>query len=180
MRHRAPTGVEVAPESKEDLNLTQVEVVPGSTVLRAELYAPGGENKGFSSGGGSQTRNLLFIDPSQNTAHWLLPDNQHVIVEKSDVTDEKDQITKRLIGTIVLVKSRNEDDPATGDLLLVDADAKRTTEIARDVSSLHLATLDRNELIVVYERAGHFVVSAFEPGSLAKKREQNVEIPALK
>ena len=133
-----------------------------------------------SAGRGSETRNLLFIDPSQNTAHWLLPDNQHVITYKSDITDEKDPTTKRLVATVILVEPHGQDHESTGELLLVNPDGRRTAEIAKDVSDIRLAALDHDEMIVIFERAGHFVLSAFDPGSLTKKREQNIEIPQLK
>ena len=182
MRHNAPTGVEVAPESKEDLTLGHTEVVPGSGVLHADLYVPGGESKGFSSGGrSSETRNILFIDPGQKAAHWLLPDNEHVIAEKTDISDEKDPLTKRIIATVVFVKPPSQDDePLTGQLLLIDTDGKRTTEIATDVADLHLATMNDDKLIVIYERDKRLVLATFDPRSLSKKSEQNVEIPQLK
>src|SRR5215510_10907408 len=78
-RRNAETGVQVATEPRVDLILGRAEPVPGSAVLRANLTVSRG-SAGFSSGGYSETRNILFIDPTQKAAHWLLPDNDHVIL----------------------------------------------------------------------------------------------------
>src|SRR5437764_431690 len=56
----------VQPGSNERLSLGHAELIPGSTVLRADLFA--GHDTGFSSGKGFETRNILFIDPSEKAA----------------------------------------------------------------------------------------------------------------
>src|SRR6266568_2141857 len=61
MRRNAQAGVPVA-EEKTDLTLGRAELVPGSTVLRADLFVSRG-GAGFSSGGYNETRNILFINP---------------------------------------------------------------------------------------------------------------------
>jgi hypothetical protein len=56
--------------------LGRAEIVPGTGVMRAVLSVDGeGTGKGFgSSGGSTETRNILFIEGGQKAAHWLLPD----------------------------------------------------------------------------------------------------------
>jgi len=68
----------VAADSDAHLSLGRVSVVAGTSVMRAELSRER-EGKGFSSGGYSETRNALFIEPDQKEARWLLPDNNHIV-----------------------------------------------------------------------------------------------------
>jgi hypothetical protein len=105
----AKAGIPVAAaDSNIHLLLGRASVVIGTDVMRADLTLSRG-GAGFSSGGGYvETRNVLFIEPGQKEARWLLPDNDHVISESSDITDRIDANTKRMIATAVLVK------PATG------------------------------------------------------------------
>jgi hypothetical protein len=76
------------------LFLGQASVVPGSSFMRADLllHHDGG---GFSSGGYADTRNVLFIDPGEKNARWLLPDDKSIIVESSDVMANDDQSKSR-------------------------------------------------------------------------------------
>jgi hypothetical protein len=37
-----------------------------------------------------------------------------------------------------------------------------------------------SEIVVIYERNNRLVTQAYDPASLARKREQEIEIPALK
>jgi len=85
------------------LSLGRASVVAGTDVLRADLSLNRG-GEGFSSGGYTETRNILFIEPGQKAARWLLPDNDYVIGQSSDVTDETDRNARRMIASAVLVK----------------------------------------------------------------------------
>lgn len=166
-REGIPVG---AQESNEHLSLQRAVLVPGTSVMRADLVV-NREGKGFSSGGYNETRNILFIDPNQKEAHWLLPDNHHVISETSDVTDERDPRTKRAIATVVLVKlESNRPETVDGKLLLFDPSGTRTVEVSNDVREFHVASLVGDDLTVLYERERRFVLAAFDPASLAKKR----------
>ena len=107
---------------------------------------------GFSSGGYNESRNVLFIDPSEKTAHWLLPDNDHVIAQRSDVKDEKDPMRQPVIATAVLVKPRSDQPEfANGKLLLFDANGRNTVEVANDVRDLHVAILNEDGVTLLYE-----------------------------
>src|SRR5436190_12525266 len=82
-------------------------------------------------GGYSETRNILFINPAQKTAYWLLPDNDHIIEERSDVKDEKDPTREGILATAVLVKPHtDQSESATGRLLVFDASGKNIVEVA--------------------------------------------------
>jgi hypothetical protein len=180
MHRNAEAGVPVAAEGRPDLTLGHAELVPGSTVLRADLFVSRG-GAGFSSGGYNESRNILFIDPTKKEAHWLLPDNDHVIAERSDVKDEKDSRREPLIATAVLVKTRSDQlESATGRLLLFDPNGTNTIEVATGVRDIHVSTLNGAEVNLLYEHNRHLVSAAFDSSSLAKKREQEIEIPQLK
>lgn len=100
------TGPAEGKESSAPLTLGRATAVKGTNIMRAELRSPGSEGKGFSSGGSaSETRNVLFIEPGEKSGRWLLPDNDHVISEITDLTDDKNSMTERVMATAALIKS---------------------------------------------------------------------------
>lgn len=163
------------------LFLGQASVVAGSHFMRADLmlHHDGG---GFSSGGYSETRNVLLIDPDEKDARWLLPDDDHVIVESSNVVaNEDDAKSKRTVATVVLVKRAGGDlQTEKGRLLLVGPSGKELVEVSDGVRALHVAALSGQHVTVLYERDRQLVVAAFDASSLAKQREQIMGIPPLK
>jgi hypothetical protein len=174
-------GIPVA-DSKvhADLQLSRVSVVQGTDVMRADLQRHLGEAK-FSSGYGSETRNILFIVPGEKTARWLLPDNDHLIADTSDIKEAKAREAGRVIATAVLVKSPGEPpESATGKLLLFDPSGKTIVEVANNVREIHLASLSGSELNILYERNRHLVQAAFDSQSISKLREIEVDVPQLK
>jgi hypothetical protein len=162
------------------LSLGRASVVAGTDVLRADLSLNRG-GEGFSSGGYTETRNILFIEPGQKAARWLLPDNDYVIGQSSDVTDETDRNARRMIASAVLVKpTAGSPETAAGRLLLFDPPGRKVVEVASNVREIHLASLSGGELIILYERDRRLVLATFDPGSLAKHREQEIDVPQLK
>jgi hypothetical protein len=150
-------------------------------MMRAELvvYRSGA---GFSSGGYSEIRNILFVEPGETAARWLLSDHDHVIAENSDVVKHEDEPkTSSTVATAVLVKKRNPDLEATdGRLLLFDPSGRTVVEVADGVRRMHAATLLRDDVAVLFERDRRLVLVTFDPKSLAKRREQQMEVPQLK
>lgn len=178
----AEAGIPVAAaaDTTAHFSLGRASVIAGTNVMRADLSVDRG-GKGFSNGGYSETRNILFIEPDQKEAHWLLPDNDHIVSDNSDITEGTDRISKRLIATGVLVKSTKGSPETTGGrLLLFDASGRKIVEVASDVRELHLTALTGGELIMLFERNRRLVVAAFEPGSLTKRREQEIVVPQPK
>ena len=179
-RHEAQRSVQVAAEPRTDLILEHAESVSGSSVLRADLSVSGGEGK-FSSGGYSETRNILFIDPDQKNARWLLPDNKHVIEQRSDIKDDLGEAKEKLLATAALIEAESSQTaPSTNRLVLFDASGRTLVEVASEVSDLQLATLSGKEIVLLYERNRHLVRSTFDPSSLVKRSEQQIEVPQLK
>jgi hypothetical protein len=178
IRRNAQAGVQLGtPEARDQLSLERASVVPGSSVMRANLVV-NRVGKGLRCSGYNETRNILFIDPNQKEGHWLLPDNDHVIVENSGITDEKDPRLRRTVATAALVKPQStQPEMVDGKLLLFDNKAGNVVEVANDARDLHVATLNNGELILLYERNRRLVLAAFEPNSLAKKREQEIQVP---
>jgi hypothetical protein len=161
------------------LFLGQASTVAGSRVMRAELllHEYGG---GFSSGGYSETRNILFIDPVADAPRWLLPDDDHVITEHSDVmAPEHDDTAKRLVCTVALVKAREGDrQVSTGRLLLFGPAGMPLVEVAVGVRALHLASLSGEQVTVLYERDRQLFVATFDT-ALVKQNEQMMTVPPL-
>jgi hypothetical protein len=183
LRARDPeTGVVVPPTaSGEHLQLGRASILAGTDVMRADLTSESAR-EGFSSGGSSEIRNILFIDPSQKSAHWLLADNNQVISDVSDITDEETaRRPKRLFATVLLVKQRTASrEDSVGRLLLLDPRGKNVVEVSGNVSDIELAALSGDAVTVLYERNRRFVLTRFNPESLAKLTEQEIDVPELK
>jgi hypothetical protein len=177
----AEAGIAVSgTNAKSDLVLSRASVVEGTQVMRAELQRFPGEAK-FSSGYSSETRNILFIEPGQKAAHWLLTDNDHIVVDSSDITDQKEPNEKRVVVTAVLVKSATESpENAVGKLLLFDPPGKRIVEVADHVRTIQVASIKGGELSILYERNKRLFLDVFDPQSIGKLREQEIEVPQLK
>lgn len=177
----AQAGIAVAgPLAKLDLVLSRACIVEGTQVMRAELQRFPGEVK-FSSGYSSETRNILFIEPGQKAAHWLLPENDHIVVDTSDIAAQREPNEKRVIATAVLVKSASESpENATGKLLLFDPPGKRIVEVADHVRTIQVASISGGELSILYERDRRLFLDVFDPQSIVKLREQEIEVPQLK
>jgi hypothetical protein len=179
----AEAGIAVAgSDTKSDLVLSRASIVAGTQVMRAELQRYPGEVK-FSSGSGynSETRNILFIEPDQKTAHWLLPDNDHVVLDSSDITEQKDSNKNRVVVTAVLVKPvTTSPESATGKLLLFDPPGTKIVEVADHVRTIQVASIEGGELRVLYEREKRLFLDVFDSHSIAKLREQEIEVPQLK
>jgi hypothetical protein len=178
----AEAGIPVAAaaDSNAQLSLGRASLVKGTNIMRADLSLDRG-GKGFSSGGYSETRNILFIEPDKKEGRWLLPDNDHIVSENSDITEGEDRSTKRVIATVALVKSATgSPETAGGRLLLFDPSGQKIIEVANDVRELHLASLSAGQLTVLFERNRHLVVATFDPASLAKRAEQEINVPQPK
>lgn len=158
------------------LSLGHASVVVGTNVMRANLSLNRG-GAGFSSGGYTETRNILFIEPGQNVARWLLPDNDHIISDCSDIKEETEGNAKRIVATAVLVNSTIGSEAAAGRLLLFDPSGKRIVEVATNAREIHLTSLSGNDLTILYERNRRLVLAAFDPRSLAKRGEQEIDVP---
>jgi hypothetical protein len=184
--------VQAPPGSQESFNLGQAELIPGTTVFRANLSV--NREGGFGSDGkGSyfETRNILFIDPSEKAARWLLPDTNHVIEDATDIGAPstgppglRENIRarpKKTVAILTYVKAKREHwRDFSGELLLSDSTGRHVSEIADEVKDVQVAMLLGSEIVVIYERNNRLVTQAYDPASLARKREQEIEIPALK
>jgi hypothetical protein len=168
-------------DPKADLVLSSASFVPGTQVMRAELQRNDGAR--FSSGGSGEyreTRNILFIEPGQKTAHWLLPDNDHVI-DTTDIEETKQPNGERVVATAALVKSPSPSpEIATGKLLLFDPPGRKVVAVADGVRAIQIASLSGDELNLLYERDKRLFLDVFDAQSITKLREQEIEIPPVK
>jgi hypothetical protein len=95
--------------------------------------------------------------------------------------DDTDRKAKRVIATAVLVTpTTSPTQITTGKLLLFDPPGRKVVEVANNVRDIHLASLSSGEVTILYERERRLVLSAFDPGSLTKRREQEIDVPQLK
>jgi hypothetical protein len=182
MKRESEAGLAVAdPQADPRLSLAPAILLSGTQVMRAPLmlYRGGG---GFSSGGYSETRNFLFVERGDKTARWLLPDNQHVISDNSDiVVDEDDPKAKHILASAALVKPATDQlDVAKGKLLLFDPAGKRIVEVADGVRKIHVASVVNGEVSLLYERDRRLVLARYDGASLTKLGEEQIDVPQLK
>lgn len=181
-RGEATTGpVVVSDGGGPDLVLRRAGVVEGTDVMRAELvvYLPGA---GFSSGGNTEVRNILFVGAGESTARWLLPDHGHVIAEQQDVHSPDEEPRKnRTVATVVLVKKQGTAmETVEGRLLLFDPSGRNIVEVANGVRTMHAAAISDDEVTVLFERDRRLHLARFTPVSLARLHEQAIDVPQLK
>jgi hypothetical protein len=181
LRREAETGPLPAAVGDPRLFLGQASLVQGTMVMRADLLLHQ-EGGGFSSSGYAETRNVLFVDPTETDARWLLPDDKHVIVEHSDVIKkEPDNQAGRTVATVALVKAVDVDrQTGKGRLLLFGPSGRPLTEVADGVRAMHVAQLSGDQITVLYERDRQLVVAMFDVATLGKRREQVLSVPVLK
>ena len=170
-------------DSGKRLSLSQMTHVAGSNVIRQELVERDASAAFSSSGGYGQTRNFLFVDTKAGAARWLLPDDDHVVTEHSDVETRRQAREPALVvGTFALVKESGPDVEASGGkLLLFDPTGLNVHEVSAGVRDLQAATIDQDGMLaVLFERDRKYVLAFFDPVSLEKKHEQELGVPVLK
>ena len=185
-RRETPSGVTVeeplaGKDSSTPLILGRATAVKGTNILSADLLASRATGKRFGSDGDStNVRNVLFIEPGEKSGRWLLPDNSHVISDSNEITDGTGSATERALATVALVKAANDADDVPGKLVLYGPSGKNVVEVAKNVARVHLASFSGGELTILYERNRRFVLAEFNPNSLAKLKEQEIDVPVLK
>jgi len=164
------------------LFLQRATTVEGTNVMRAQLVRNGEATK-FGSGSSAdrtEIRNILFIEPGQKAARWLLPDNDHVIDDSLDAA-EKDTTATRTIATAVLVKPQVDGQVTDkGRLILFDPPGRKVLGVADGVQEIQVASVAAGELTILYKQDRRLVLAAFDSGTLAKRREQQIDVPQLK
>jgi hypothetical protein len=178
--HREAAAAPPVAGAKADFrtSLSQPSFVAGTAVMRAHLYRHSG---GAFSSGSSEIRNILFIQPGEKSARWLLGDDQHVI-EMTDLADgDEYSRTRRMVATAVLVKPTEDDrDVAGGKVLLVDPPGRRVVDAAVGVRKIQMVVLRSDEITLLYERDRRLVLATFDAGTFARRNEQEIEVPLLK
>jgi hypothetical protein len=181
-------AVEAAPQvgasqAGEQFLLRQMDLVPGTAVLRGELQLHR-DGRGLGSGlsGYAETRNLLYVKDGAKVGRWLLPDNDHVISAHHDVEPEnEDRNHRTTLATVVLVKPAHQDQwTSEGELLLVDATGDNVQTVAKGVRELHTAAVRQGSLLLLYEANKKYCIAFFDVPSLAKKDQRELEVPQLK
>lgn len=152
-------------------------------VLRGELQARCRSSSLSSrSGPYGEVRNILFVAGQGRSAHWLLPDNGHVITEQRDIAaDDSEQSGKVPVATVVLVKPAHEDlETAEGKLFLLAPSGGNVQTVATGVRQLHTAAVQGATLILFFKHQRKYVIAVFDVPSLTKKNQRELEIPQLK
>ena len=168
------------PDAKLPLSLQRATTPEGTNVMRAQLVRNGSSAKFSGSGDMTEVRNILFIDPAEKAARWLLPDNDHIIDGNLDA-EERDAGATRTVATVVLVKPQSDGQVTDkGKLVLFDLPGKKIVEVADGVQELQVASVAGAELTILYKQDRRLVLAAFDSGTFAKRREQPIDVPQLK
>ena len=175
-----PDPSAVAGENGEaPLHLERATMVGNNGVIRMDLVQRSGSPK-FSSGDYyDESHNILFIPPDDTRAHWLLPNNNgHFAdpVEIHSTTDEK----SRVLASAIIVREKHSVRDSPGRLLLFDVTGEHVVDIDQSATVIDLASLTKSDIVLLYRRGSHFVRSTFDPVTLAKRTEREIEIPSLK
>jgi hypothetical protein len=157
-----------------------IEVGESIQVELLQADTTGGLTSGLSSGGYRPLKNILFIQSGAKDGRWLLPDNNHVLVERTELRDEPKGKTGTSFGTAIVAKSSTrQTESETGRLILFNQSGRTVVDVASDVRTIQLAAVTNGELRILYERNRQLVLAAFDPVTLQKRREDEIQVPKL-
>jgi hypothetical protein len=139
----------------------RAEVITGSQTLMLRLTGSR-KSAGFSSGGGgSETRNVLFLAGADRAPRWLFADHRHVVLTLAQLREDaapEDRATRWLYVEHVSQDSnqggRLSDDDLSS-IAMVRADGSGMTEVLRDVQRVLTYNMpDAQHLSIVYQQRG--------------------------
>ena len=180
-------GVEVAETESEAeksplLNFNRVERVAGTDTQMMHLTTQEKSAKYSSGGHGNETRNILFLNGPDRTAHWLFNDHRRLIMSSAQVPEEsassKERPASALYFEYVSVDSNKDGSLSSDDHLsvgLTKPDGNGFLEVLHDVSRVFsYAMLDQQHLSIVYQTGK--VVKHAKVSVPAMKLESDQEI----
>lgn len=139
------------------------------------------DSKGLSSGGGSETVNILFLPANQPVGRWLLPDNRHILGEPRTIGEpSKDEEGGKTVATAVMVSEKDAPEGTPSRLLLFSPTGDVVVEISKKATEFQLADLNKNNIVIVYAAGTKFMRAMFDRNTLAKISESEIAVPKLK
>jgi len=181
-REAAATAVIPGKPQNKELTLGGLMPIEGTPLFRADLSSPyRGVDLGSSGGSAPDTRNVLFIDISNGTATWLLPNDKDVVARIEHVIDEAAPGQRKPpLGIVALVKPYG-DDNATGRLLMLPIPSLRATQFAADVRALDGVTIaPSGDVAVLFEKNRKYYLALFDKATLTKRSEREIAVPNLR
>jgi len=152
----------------KNLRLADFRPIAGTGFLYAPLAPPSEYIGSGSSGGLGRAHNLLFFDVAAKHAHWLLPDNDHIIPSFSFLmnppgpryADDGEARRRDQVAIALLVELQAPEDSAGKSdralrLAIASADGRNLTPIAQSMGGLlgyHQPTAD--SVLVFYASEG--------------------------
>jgi hypothetical protein len=171
-----------AEEGEPPLTLANAEIVSGDGLIKMRLVRE--EEAKFSSSGGGygEIHNILFIPSGEGSPHWLLQDNKHHFAHEREIREpsRKSEENGREIATAAILLGKDARYNSPGSLILFDPTGEHVLVVAQDVLSIELASRTKDDITLFYRRGPHFVRATFDPVTLAKRTEREIEIPQLK
>lgn len=180
VRRREAAAASVIPgkPANKELHLGGLVPVEGTSIFRATLSTQQHVSS-FSSGGDSDTRNILFVDTATGTATWLLPSDKESIARNEDVTEPGER--KPPLATVALVKPSGENaDTATGRLLILDVAGRHVEQFASDVHALDgVSITPAGDIAVLFQKNRKYYLALFDRTTRAKRSERELAVPEL-
>ncbi|MBK9614344.1 MAG: hypothetical protein IPO35_02085 [Uliginosibacterium sp.] len=187
-------GVEVTETESEAeksplLNFNRVERVAGTDTQMMHLTTQEKSAKYSSGGHGNETRNILFLNGPDRTAHWLFKDHKSLVMTAEQVPEEsassKERPASALYFEYVSVDSNKDGSLSSDDHLsvgLTKPDGNGFLEVLHDVSRVFsYAMLDQQHLSIVYQTGKvvkHAKVSV--PAMKIESDQEIINVPGIR
>lgn len=179
------TEPEVVSSGQADSRLTLEQFVPikGTHFASANLVGEERYSGGLSSSGGGnrEVRNVLFVDLTSGSGHWLLPNHEKIIDYSADVIRGDEAPSDTPIASLFLVKPRVADpSSADGTLILTDPSGHQRQEIAVKVREVETFLLkEPSEIIILFRSANKRWIATVDARTLSKTAEWELTIPPV-
>lgn len=138
------------------LSFDRLENVTGANAQMLRLTTRERSSKFSSGGGGSETRNVLFLTGTAKTARWLFKDHKNIILNLSQLHADPEQATKALYFEYVTDDTNGDNQLSSEDhsnVALTTPDGTGFTEVLHNVDRIFsFDVLDQVHLSVVYQK----------------------------
>jgi hypothetical protein len=183
-RRGAVTVTETAADSHHSvmLNFGELETITGTNTQMMRLTASEKSTKFSSGGGGSETRNILFLIGNEKAARWLFKDHKNLILVASQLrkesSDSREQPTKALYFEYVANDTNKDGELSSEDhsnVALANPSGTGFWVVLQDVSRVFSHQLvDQTYLSVVYQKGTTVKHSRFSLPSFKLEVDQEI------
>ncbi|MCE1171482.1 MAG: hypothetical protein LWW84_09170 [Azovibrio sp.] len=166
------------------LEFGQIENIHGTGTQMLELSARDSSGKLYSSGYGSETRNVLFLSGKDKTPRWLFPVQSNLILTVEQLRHETESSgSKQAPASALFFEYISNDSNGDGKLsrddrsriALAKPDGTGLTEVLDGVSRvLSREMLDSQHLTLIYQKDRAIHHARFSLATLSKELDQEI------